>query len=132
LVLDAVTVDAIKERSLRFRDRSHAQIRNAIVQAMVTVPGANGRIFFADPGFSDDNAVFAPNALIFGIDADLSPQDNDIVANGRVGVCAANPGRADPLTCPIASVGHPTPAGAERYATAVIAQLRQAMPELFV
>ena len=113
---------ALRDRSLQFRDEAHQQIRRAIADAMTEAPGAAGRISFADPQFTDDEAIFAPNAKLFGINSDLSPQDNDLVAEGRRQACEAF--RPDDWKCPIASIGHPNPAGAHKIASAVIAQLQ--------
>jgi hypothetical protein len=131
VVLGVGAEATIKQRSRELRDGLHQRIRAAIVDLMVVDNNANGRIFFADPDYRDEHAVFAPNALLFNINPDLTPRDNDFIIHQRALVCDANPGRTGPH-CPIASTGHPTPAGAARYGAAIIAQLRLAMPELFV
>jgi hypothetical protein len=110
---------------------------------MAQTAGANGRIFFADPNFTADNAIFAPNAFIFGVefqpnpDIDfeleveniLTPEDNPIIAQARIAAC--NRELPSDAVCPIASCGHPTPQGAAHYANRVITQLHLAMPELY-
>jgi lysophospholipase L1-like esterase len=130
VVLGVGAEATIKQRSRELRDGMHQKIKEAIADLMIEENSANGRIFFADPDYRDEHAVFAPNALLFNINPDLTPRDNDFIIHQRALVCDANPNRTGPH-CPIASTGHPTPAGAARYGAAIIAQLRIAMPELF-
>ena len=134
LILNSVVVDKIKKRCSTLKDRSHTQMAKAIIETMSDLTtSSSGRIFFADPLFFGENSLFAPKALLFGINKDLSPQDNDLVANARKRVCDINnPSRGDSNTCAIASIGHPNPAGARKYADSVIGQMRLAFPELFV
>ena len=132
LILNSVVVDKIKKRCSTLKDRSHTQIVRAITETMNELTTSSGRMFFADPLFLGENSIFSPKALLFGINTDLSPEDNDLVANARKRVCDLNSDRADPTTCAIASIGHPNPAGARKYADSVISQIRFAFPELFV
>jgi hypothetical protein len=126
-LLAGAAEDEIKKRCLNFKDRSHTKIQLAIAETMNELPMSSGRISFADPGFLAENSALASNALIFGIGTDLSPQDNDVIAEERRLVCERNtPERGDKNTCAIASVGHPNPKGAEKYASAVISQLQAA------
>jgi hypothetical protein len=77
--------------------------------------GGPARIFFADPGFGPDNAVFAKDACLFGVRGDFSPEDG--MASERSKVCGAE------AFCKHASLGHPNAKGAAKYAQAISAFL---------
>jgi hypothetical protein len=103
----------------QFQMESTAKIMQAVNE--VNAPLSPPRIFFADPMFGPDNAVLAPHAFLFGINLDLSPQDEAEVSGPRSTVCvAAGPARTSVEVCKRASVGHPNPRGAERFAEAII------------
>jgi lysophospholipase L1-like esterase len=134
LLLDAVMIDTVKERSSRFSRLAHDYIRTTVQKLYAIYPALIDRLYFADPAFGPQNAMLAPDSLLFGIQPDLSPQDPRQIADGRAQACAENAHRLTPLEqagCPKASVGHPTPAGAQRYADAVLAQVRLALPKLW-
>jgi beta-glucosidase/6-phospho-beta-glucosidase/beta-galactosidase/lysophospholipase L1-like esterase len=80
------------------------------------------RVLFADPGFGGDNAALASSPWVFGINPDLSPQDN-IVATQRAPACEANLDRTDVFVCRRASMGHPNSDGAQAYAAAIMQAL---------
>ena len=133
-VLGSVLTDTLIERCTRFRDRSHENIRNAIIELTGITPEVQGRVFFADPKFKDENAVGAPESFLFGVNADLSPQDPDDIAEGRREACERHADRLTPIrqfAAPRATVGHPNPVGAQRYAEVILANLRFAAPVLF-
>ncbi len=133
-VLGSLLTDALIERCAHFCDAAHHSIREVIVDLTGIMPEASGRIFFADPKFKDDNAVGAPDTFLYGIDPDLSPQDPDEIANRRAKACATHADRLTPIeriAGPRASVGHPNPVGAQRYAEAILADLRYTIPILF-
>lgn len=133
LVLDAVgslLTSSFIERSEHFRDYSHQCTREAIVDLAGAMPEVNGRVLFADPQFKDENAVGAPESLLFGINPDLSPQDPPEIAEGRREACERHADRLSPLrefAAPRASVAHPNPQGAQQYAKIIIASLTQVM-----
>lgn len=133
-VLGSVLTDTLIERCTRFRDRSHDCIRESIVELTGIVPEVQGRVFFADPKFKDENAVGAPESFLFGVNADLSPQDPPEIAEGRREACERHADRLTPLrqfAAPRASVGHPNPEGAQQYARVILANIRYALPVLF-
>lgn len=133
-VLGSVLTDTLIERCTRFRDRSHECIRNTIVELTGITPDVQGRVFFADPKFKDENAVGAPESFLFGVNADLSPQDPTEIAEGRREACERHADRLTPIrqfAAPRATVGHPNPAGAQQYADVILANLRYAVPVLF-
>jgi beta-glucosidase/6-phospho-beta-glucosidase/beta-galactosidase/lysophospholipase L1-like esterase len=82
------------------------------------------RIIFANPSFADANAALAPEAWLFGINGDLTPQDN-VVAGPRALVCVANASRTDVEVCKRASIGHPNPSGAQKFAEAILAAIER-------
>lgn len=97
-------------------------------------PEGTARIALADAGFGPENALFASDPLLWGLTANrvqqaaadqgLTLYPEDPLASLRAGICFRG-GIPDPLSCLYASVGHPNPAGAERFADAIIAQLAQ-------
>lgn len=111
-------------KCMQFWTQSSAALRRAA--ADVNVTAAQGRILFADPGFSERNAVFADEPWLFGLNNDppFSPQDE--VVNERRKACnAAFPPAEFPSReqCYRASAGHPNAAGAAQYAAAISAAL---------
>ncbi len=133
---DAAMLAALSSRSTLFVDVAHENLRTAIDTVNDETDGAP-RFAFADPGFGPQNAVFAPDALLWGMtrDSDLTntlPIDiefelfpEDPVQSARSEVCFDYESPAAIVACLYASVGHPNPAGAEVYADAVLAELRE-------
>ncbi len=133
-VLGSVLTDPLIERCTRFRDRSHECIRNTIVELTGIMPEVQGRVFFVDPHFKEENAVGAPESFLFGVNPDLSPQDPTDIAEGRREACERHADRLSPIrqfAAPRATVGHPNPVGAQQYADVILANLRYAVPVLF-
>ncbi len=134
-VLGPRLTKALIERLTFFRDAAHDCIRETIVDFVGTIPEAKERIFFADPRFKDENAIGASQTFLYGLDPDLSPEDPDEIAIARAKACAEHADRLntiEKIAGPRASVGHPNPAGARQYADVIIANLRFAMPTMFV
>ncbi|MBI1278841.1 MAG: hypothetical protein GC179_11995 [Anaerolineaceae bacterium] len=133
-VLGSRLTKGLIERCTRFSDYAHECISKAIVDIVGMLPEAKERIYFADPKFKQDNAIGAPNTLLFGVNADLSPQDPSEIADRRAQACITHASRLniiEQIAGPRASVGHPNPAGAEQYAKVILANIRYAMPTLF-
>jgi lysophospholipase L1-like esterase len=83
---------------------------------------AGGRLRLAAPPFTDANAALASDPWLFGINWDLSPQDN-LVRERRA---ACNRDELDPVRreqCYRASAGHPNVIGARKFADAILAAL---------
>jgi len=83
---------------------------------------AQGRVSVAAPPFVDENAALAPHAWLFGIRADLSPEDP--VAAARHASC--DKCLEDFLMreqCYRASTGHPNVTGARKFADAILAAI---------
>jgi lysophospholipase L1-like esterase len=126
-------IQQIVERSSLFFDTSTQSLATAVEDANAAAGGSAG-IAFANPGFGPENAVFASQPLLWGLTADRIQQQaadqgftlfpEDPLATLRATQCFAST-VPDPLTCLYASVGHPNPAGAQRYADAIIPLLEQ-------
>ena len=102
-------------------DESNARLRAAVDETNAGL-GGQPRIFLAVPPFGSRNAALAPEAWLWGINADTSPQDN-LVAGQRWRACNANRTRTQVDFCKRASAGHPNPRGAQEYAKAILAAL---------
>jgi hypothetical protein len=111
-------------KCMQFWHESTAALTRAV--ADVNGPLPRPRIALADPGFTEDNAVFAGAPWLFGLanDVILSPQD-EVIPERHAACDAAFPPTdwAARLQCYRASAGHPNVAGARRYATAILAAL---------
>lgn len=118
----AAFVGAIVQRCLLFWRESTRCLRRAVDEVNATLPAA--RVLFADPGFVEENAVFAEDPWLWGLTHTLLPQDE--VAGPRRGACDAAFPFPDLLAreqCYRASAGHPNVTGAQKYADAIVAAL---------
>ena len=82
--------------------------------------------FFVDPGFTIFNALAAQNSLLWEI------FEKDDVRDERVKQCEPTKdllGFTDPIYCNDASMGHPNPEGAKRYANRIISTLFPSAPD---
>lgn len=80
------------------------------------------RLFLAQPDFKPQNAAFASDPWLYGINDDLTAQDP--LAGARASACdEAGPLRTILPICKRASAGHLTPKGARAYAEAITALL---------
>jgi lysophospholipase L1-like esterase len=103
-----------------FSDQSYAAFKQVAQDMNKSLPAP--RVFVARPDIKTENAAFASQPWLWGIKADLSPQDP--VAPIRAAACQTEgKGRMMPVFCEIASVGHPNLKGAKAYAEAIIAFL---------
>lgn len=107
---------------MRFWTESTASLAEAV--STVNANHQPSRISFIDSGFREDNAVFAPNAWLFGLKPGLVPED-EVVHDRHVSCNAAFP-PLDVLAreqCYRASAGHPNVIGAQKYAAAILAAI---------
>ena len=111
----------VVDHCLQFWKQSRTHLQDAVTQAAAAYPG---RIFqYVDPGFTERNAVFADDPLLFGLTIPTF-LPNDEVVHPRHTACN---GVFDPIDflaregCYRASAGHPNVAGAKRYADAILA-----------
>lgn len=124
-------IAALVSNSVLFLETAHAGLRAAVERANATLEAP--RVSFADPGFTAQNAVFAPESLLWGlsrtgelfgeIELDLLLFPEDPIQNLRLEACFEPESISDLLFCLYASVAHPNPQGAERYAAEIIEQL---------
>ena len=101
--------------SVFFADSTDA-LRRAIADV------GDPRVRLAAPPFAASNAALAPDAWLFGIRWDLSPQDPKAAA--RRAACTRD--EPDPIRreqCFRASAGHPNVTGARRFAEAILTAL---------
>jgi hypothetical protein len=122
-VVDGVVTAAVKAtvvaQSKLFADEANKALAASVAAVNASLKGSP-RIFFADPMFGPDNAALAPNAFIYGIHSDLSPEDPLAVSGPRANACSlAGSARTNVEVCKRASVGHPNVKGANAYAKAV-------------
>jgi lysophospholipase L1-like esterase len=112
--------DILRRNAKAFREGAHKNLSAAVDAANVKAPG---RYTFVDPAFTADEAAFAPNRLVFGLDSGELAEDPR--AQDRKRFCAEEqitPGPAR-FQCDRASMGHPNVAGAQKYAQAIMAKL---------
>ncbi|TAN64162.1 hypothetical protein EPN18_00590 [bacterium] len=118
-IIAEATKARIVENCATFAQTANDALRGA-VDSVNAALGAAPRIFFALPPFGPQNAVFAPNPWIYGIHANLTPEDSPAVSGPRATACFAAGNRTNFEVCTRASVGHPNADGALAYANAII------------
>jgi lysophospholipase L1-like esterase len=119
LIDDNLIYDRIVSNCELFYTESTSALQAAVDAANAQ---AAGRVALAVPPFTEDNAALASNAWLFGINADLSPEDP---------VAAARHASCDRCTddflrrqqCYRASAGHPNVTGAQQFGQAILAAI---------
>ncbi len=120
-LIGEATRGQIAANAATFVMEANRQLKLAVDAANGQLPaGSAPRVFFADPKFGPENAVLAPQAFLYAIHADLSPEDPADVAGPRGSACAAAAAQTDVNICKRASVGHPNAKGAQAYANAIL------------
>jgi hypothetical protein len=119
-IQDNIIIDAVIDHCQQFFQESTENIKRAIAMA------GDSRIVFAESGFTNANAVFAPESFLFGLrnDGTLSPEDP--VALPRHDSCDVAFTAVQILEreqCYRASAGHPNQAGAEQYKRQILRTL---------
>lgn len=100
-----------------FHEESTAALRAAVESFAGT-----GRVFFAQPPFTAENAALASQAWLFGLDETLGPED-PVAAARRTACDACEKDRIQREQCYRASAGHPNQEGARQFAKAILKQL---------
>jgi hypothetical protein len=125
----------LTQRSVDFRDAAHAGMQ-AAVDRLNAEAGAT-RALFADAGFGPQNAIFASDPWLWNLIPDSTLLDDlnlgfelalfpeDAVQERRLQNCMEWDTAGPVLACIYASVGHPNVTGAQAYADAIIARLRE-------
>lgn len=106
----------------QFYDESNQVFKQAVKKTNETA-GGSPRVFFARPPFTASNAALAPEAWLWGLESDLSPQDP--VSKARAAACdlfEKDPVRR--ISCHRASVGHPNITGSQKFAEAILAAIK--------
>lgn len=115
--LETALIHAWVRSRLISRSALFASVANTSLAAAAAAAGP--RVAMAIPAFAPANAIFAPDAFVFGVGlsaAGLVPLDP--AAGGRVAACLPS----NPITT-VASIGHPNAKGARAYADAIDAVL---------
>jgi beta-glucosidase/6-phospho-beta-glucosidase/beta-galactosidase/lysophospholipase L1-like esterase len=124
-IAGGITAAGVKPKIVQncrtFAEHSTAKLQAAVEDVNDSLPG-EPRVFFANPMFSTQNAALAPDAWLWGVNGDFSPQDN-LIAGSRWQACELNRRRTDLETCRRASAGHPNQRGAQEYASSILAAL---------
>jgi hypothetical protein len=105
----------IVTRCEAFATAANSSLAQAVTETN-TALGGTARIFFANPGFTDANAVFAPQAFAFGVIGVDTPQD--AMASTRAAACEKDADGSVQF-CDLASLGHPNHGGAQQYASQI-------------
>lgn len=118
--IDSILTEPVVKRCALFYTESTAALKAAVAEC------GDHRVGYVDPQFGDENAVFAPNAWLWGLnpDVDASPQD-EVIAE-RHAACNAVYSELQLVereTCYRASAGHPNRAGAQQFARRILAEL---------
>lgn len=120
-IVSDTAIDRVLGNAATFADESRSRAEGAIAAVSETRP--TRRIVLADPRYGSANAALASDPLLFGINADGSPQDNPAVSGPRAAACDLFADRTTGFTCPRASAGHPNPRGARRFVSAILEAL---------
>ncbi len=115
-------VDKILALCVQFWHQSNQALSDAVAAINI---GTGPRCFFAQVPFTENNAVFAPQAWLFGIGPALDFAPLDEVADTRAPECELvfqNDFIAREQ-CFRASAGHPNPTGAQHFAQAILGQI---------
>jgi hypothetical protein len=114
--------------SLAFRDASRGDLSSAVAAA--NAKGTNQPFFYVDPMIADDEAAFAPSALLWGLQPGTEVSI-DPVYHDRIRYCRdliGEPPGIDQFKCERASLGHPNIGGAVRYAQSIFSAVAAAAP----
>jgi hypothetical protein len=102
-------------RCADWRDAMHEVLRDAVA----SFDGDRGKAAFVDPDFQPEHAIFVPGTTLLWPFRDGHPTDPR--ASERVRWCDETGTKGfDRLVVVSATLGHPSPAGAERYGQALI------------
>jgi lysophospholipase L1-like esterase len=121
--------DIMVDRSKKFIQESMQQLKKAVDDTNTHL-GGTPRVFFAQPNFTSKNAVFASESLLWGIEPDLGPADDEAlggVEQARHEACNLvvddDSNRTSLTQCVRASIGHPNVNGAKEYARVICDQI---------
>jgi len=119
-VISVTERDKMVRRSAIFATEAEKKLALAVQETNINL--GTPRVCFANPAFGPANAIFASDPWIYGINWDLSPEDNPPtgVAPTRSDACeTAGSSRTNVDICKRASMGHPNVLGAKEYARVI-------------
>jgi hypothetical protein len=108
---------------MQFWLESSAALQRAVMDCNAFL--GKTRVKYAAVPFTVDNAVFADQPWLFGVDGEFNPQD-EVIADRRA-ACDLNIDPNDIFGregCYRASAGHPNTTGAAAYANSIIGSVR--------
>jgi hypothetical protein len=112
-------LDAVVSLAVQFWRDSDQCLAQAVSESASSL-GLGNRLFFVPNTFTEENALFASDPLLFGFGSDLAPEDE--VIPQRTAACNIQYPILDPMgrvMCYHASVGHPNVAGASSIAQVI-------------
>lgn len=115
-------LDQIAALSVQFWTESNAALAQAIREVAPQAKSGQRAVYVPGP-FNEENALFAPEPWLFGLQNGINPED-EVAADRKAACdcCYTNPLELmQHETCRLASVGHPNLVGAQKYATAILA-----------
>jgi lysophospholipase L1-like esterase len=121
LELGDLVLDKIFSQHALFAEQSAINLRRAVDETNQKLGGSPVR--FALAPFGPQNSALAPDAWIFGINDDLTPEDP--FAADRHALCDRD--ETDLIQrgmCYVASLGHPNVTGAQKFAAAILDALQ--------
>jgi hypothetical protein len=119
-LVNGLVFGKIMDQCQLFSDRSAVNLQKAVAEINQN-EGAT-RVVFALVPFGPENAALAPNAWLWGIGDDLSPQD-PVRAARHLACDRFEPDPIQRETCYRASAGHPNIEGAQQFANAILAKV---------
>jgi hypothetical protein len=112
----------IVEHCLRFWKLSSGLLRGAVAQVNRTAGRAQA--IFVESGLDEANAAYAPQSLLWEVDAgELGRAPDEAVAERRAACAQVTAGELQKQQCLLSSAGHPDVAGAARMAEQCIQAL---------
>jgi lysophospholipase L1-like esterase len=116
--------DKLCSLALQFWHESDLALANAVSEISQQC-GLNDRLRFVPCPFSEKNALFAPEPMLFGLSETLGPQD-EVIETRKEACSLQYPDPLDLLSreaCYHASIGHPNVPGAKLIAEALLEAL---------
>ena len=120
LEMGDLVLDKIYAQHAMFAEQSAINLRRAVDETNQRLGGSPVRFVLAP--FGPQNSALAPDAWIFGVDAEFKPEDP--FAAERHAICDRE--ETDQLQrgmCYLASIGHPNVIGAQKFAEAILDEL---------
>ena len=122
ILLDVLGKESMVRRSRIFATESTKKLNQSVKEVNASISPTMPTISLAIPNFGEENAVFASDPWVFGINPDLSSEDS--IADSRSKECdRLGLTGVDAIVCKKASICHPNSKGAKEYARVIISLL---------